>query len=296
VSSGITVEVTGPSGTRRQAAAGVLLGLASLAVVALAGYGAFLIFVMGGAALAGGGFLLLAAIAGAGAFFSPCSFPLLPSFFAYAQVARPSGAHGRSRALVDGLAAGAGVVSFNVLLGGALGMAGVGIAQSLLLFAPNPSGVTVALRSVVGIALVALGVIQVANVSLHGQLLDRILSRLRPRERPREARLGLFLYGFAYTLVGIGCTAPFLAAVIVLSLAAGGFLPALAGFLVFALTMAVLMVAVSVLASGSGRRFLRGLSAHTPTIKRAGGAALVLFGSLLLVLTAWPSLLEPLFP
>ncbi len=106
----------------------------------------------------------------------------------------------------------------------------------------------------------------------------------------------LFLYGFGYTLVGIGCTAPFLATVIVLALASGGFVLALAGFLVFSLTMAVLMVIVSLVASSSRRRFLKKLSARTPAIKRAGGVILSAFGALLVVLTAWPTLLRPLFP
>ncbi len=272
-----------------------LAGLGFLAVVAIAGYVIFLAFAAS-PSLSTYGFLLVAAVAGAAAFFSPCSFPLLPSYFAYAEVAHRGRSHDRSRAVADGLAAGAGVISFNVLLGGVLGTAGLGIAQSLLLLAPNPSGVTLALRSLVGIALVALGAVQVANVSLHGRLLNRILQRIQPRDRPREPRFGLFVYGFAYTLTGIGCTAPFLATVLVVSLAAGGFLPAFAAFLVFALTMAALMVFVSVLAAGSGRRLLPGLSARTPTIKRAGGAALIVFGSLLLVLTAWPALLGPLFP
>ncbi|HLB67750.1 MAG TPA: cytochrome c biogenesis protein CcdA [Thermoplasmata archaeon] len=285
-----------PNDTRRSLGLRFLSGLGFLAILALGGYVIFLAFAAGGASLSTYGFLLVAAVAGAGAFFSPCSFPLLPSYFAYAQVVHRDGSYHRSRAILDGFAAGAGVISFNALLGAGFAIAGVGIAQSLLLLAPNPSAVTIALRSVVGVALVALGGVQVANISFHGRLLDRILERLRPRKRPREPRIGLFLYGFAYTLVGIGCTAPFLATVIVVSFAAGGILPALAAFFVFALTMAGLMVFVSLLTSRSSGRFLRGLSARTPTIKRAGGAALVLFGFLLLALTAWPSLLEPLFP
>lgn len=272
-----------------------LAGLGFLAVVAIAGYVIFPAFAAS-PSLSTYGFLLVAAVAGAAAFFSPCSFPLLPSYFAYTQVAYRGRSHDRSRAVADGLASGAGVNSFNVLLGGVLGTAGLGIAQSLLLLVPNPSGVTLALRSVVGIALVALGAVQVANVSLHGRLLNRILQRIQPRDRPCEPRFGLFVYGFAYTLTGIGCTAPFLATVLVVSLAAGGLLQAFAGFLVFALSMFVFMVGVSVMAVGSGRRFLRGLSERTPVIKRAGGIALQAFGVLLLVLTAWPRLLRPLFP
>ncbi len=56
------------------------------------------------------------------------------------------------------------------------------------------------------------------------------------------------------------------------------------------------MIAVSVVASSSRRYLLKGVSERTITIKRVAGMVLVAFGSLLLVLTAWPGLLRPLFP
>lgn len=288
-----------PEAGAGQARAGVrvLIGLASLALVALAGYVAFLIYVTTAPTLIDAGYLFVAVVAGAGAFFSPCSFPLLPSYFAYAQIAhRGSEDHRRSRALIEGSAAAAGVVSFNLLLGLLFGLAGVGMAQAFVLLSPSPSGVTVALRSVVGIGLFALGIAQVANVSLHGGRIDRVIRLLQPQSQPREPLVRLYVYGFAYTVVGIGCTAPFLATVILVSLATGGVLSALAGFLTFSLTMAVLMVLVSFVASGSRRHLLKGLSARTPTIKRTGGVVLMAFGALLLTLTVWPTLLQPLFP
>lgn len=288
-----------PEAGAGQARAGVrvLIGLASLALVALAGYVAFLIYVTTAPTLIDAGYLFVAVVAGAGAFFSPCSFPLLPSYFAYAQIAhRGSEDHRRSRALIEGSAAAAGVVSFNLLLGLLFGLAGVGMAQAFVLLSPSPSGVTVALRSVVGIGLFALGIAQVANVSLHGGRIDRVIRLLQPNSQPREPLVRLYVYGFAYTVVGIGCTAPFLATVILVSLATGGVLSALAGFLTFSLTMAVLMVLVSFVASGSRRHLLKGLSARTPTIKRTGGVVLMAFGALLLTLTVWPTLLQPLFP
>ncbi|MGQ0797434.1 MAG: cytochrome c biogenesis CcdA family protein [Methanobacteriota archaeon] len=276
----------------------LLLGIGALALLALAGYGVFVFFVTGGASLAPAGFLLVAVVAGAGAFFSPCSFPLLPSYFAYAQAvgrraARTSGATG---AIARGLAASGGVVTFNVLLGLVFAVAGLGVAQSLPLLSPSPSAVTVALRAVVGGALVALGGVQLANLSVHGGFLDRFVRAIQPRDRAREPLIELFLYGFAYTVVGIGCTAPFLATVIVLALASGGFLAAFAGFLVFALTMSTFMLLASVVAVGPHRGILKGLSARTPAIKRAGGAALAAFGAIVLVTTVWPGLLAPLFP
>ncbi len=289
----IPLELPRARGTR----SAFLLGLGILALVGFVGYSAFVVFATTGPAVAGGVYLVVAVIAGAGAFFSPCSFPILPSYFAYAQVVRQGGRRaGRLPALLSGSAAAAGVLTFNVLFGLAFGVAGLGIAQSFRLFAPNPSSITVGLRIGVGIAWVLLGTVQIANVSIHGGALDRLARVLQPAARAREPFLQLYLYGFAYTLIGIGCTAPFLGSVIVISLASGGLMPALAGFLAFALTMAALMILVSIVASGPTRASLKRLSAKTPSIKRAGGAALIAFGVLLSVLSLWPTLLGPLFP
>ncbi len=289
----IPLELPPARGTR----SAFLLGLGTLALVGVVGYSAFVVFATTGPALAGGVYLVVAAIAGAGSFFSPCSFPILPSYFAYAQVVRQDGRRaGRLPALLLGSAAAAGVLTFNVLLGLAFGLAGLGIAQSFRLFAPNPSSITVGLRIGVGIAWVLLGLAQIANLSIHRGVLDRIVRVFQPTARTREPLVQLYLYGFAYTLVGIGCTAPFLASVIVISLASGGLAPALAGFLAFALTMSALMILVSIVAAGPSRASLKRFSAKTPSIKRAGGAALVAFGVLLSVLSVWPALLAPLFP
>ncbi len=267
-----------------------------LALLALTGYGVFLAYTTT-PALAGGGYLLVAVVAGVGAFFSPCSFPLLPSYFAYSQAldkgARPLRSSGP---LMQGSVAAAGVVTFNAILGAVFGIAGLGVARSLTLLSPSPSQVTVVLRMFVGASLVALGVVQASNLSFHGRRLGRLVQLVQFGSSRRGPLAKPFFYGFAYTLVGIGCTAPFLATVVLVSLAAGGLLPALAGFLAFSLTMAALMVLVSLIASSSRRRLLKGVSENTPRIKRVGGTVLMAFGLMLVVLTAWPGLLRPLFP
>ncbi len=298
VSSPVALETPGQSRVGRGIWSSLLVGLAALALLGFVGYGIFLLFATRGESFAGGGYLIVAMVAGAGAFFSPCSFPLLPSYFAYAQVFRRADtpASRSLHTLAAGSAAAAGVVSFNVLLGLALGLVGLGFAQTLVLLSPQPSSITLAARTVVGSSLIVLGILQVGNLSIHTRFVNRVVRAIQSRTERRGSLVGLFLYGFGYTLIGIGCTAPFLATVIVLALAAGGLAPALAGFLAFSLTMAALMVLVSFVASSSRSRLLKGLTERTPAIKRAGGAVLVAFGGLLILLTAWPGLLRPLFP
>jgi cytochrome c-type biogenesis protein len=274
------------------------IGLGVLALIALGGYVVFLNFAAGGPALSGGGYLLVAVVAGTAAFFSPCSFPLLPSYFAaYSRAVGGQGrSAGRSAILAHGSAPAAGVITFNVILGLVLVLAGLGIAKSFALIGPSPSQVTQAIRSVVAVALVGLGIAQVGGLSLHGRSLEWFTRSFQSRSVQRGPLTALFLYGFGYTVIGIGCTGPFLASVMVIALAAGGLLPALGSFLAFALTMAALMLIVSLIASGSKRKLLRGLGAASPKIKNAAGAVLIGFGAFLLLTTIWPGILAPLFP
>ncbi len=125
----VVLEMSTSTG-RRRAWVGILLGMGILGLLAVVGYGTFLLFVLGGPNLAGGSLLAVAVIAGAGAFFSPCSFPLLPSYFAYAQVVRREDPPSPRaiQMLLPGAAAAAGVVAFNGILGLVLAVAGLGIA------------------------------------------------------------------------------------------------------------------------------------------------------------------------
>jgi cytochrome c-type biogenesis protein len=274
-----------------------VLGSALLALLVIAGYGAFRLFVAGGASLIQEGYVFFAIVAGVGAFFSPCSFPLLPSYLAYAPTIRmPERRLVPWLGLLEGSAAAAGIVSFNLVLGGILALAGLGLASSFSLIAPSPAPTTVLLRIGVAGFLIAFGALQIADVSLHGPWLDRVLRWIAPVARLRRPLVDLYVYGFAYTVTGIGCTAPFLATVVVVALASGGPLAAFAAFLAFSMTMAALMLLISVIGGTARRGALASLTRRTPTIKRGAGAVLVAFGMLLAVLSVWPSLLRPLFP
>ncbi len=293
--NGTIAEVSEPASEPRTFLVRFALGLGALVILALAGYGVFRAFAAG-AAPPSLGYALVAIVAGAGAFFSPCSFPLLPSYFAYIDATDPSASAGvRWRALRQGGAAAAGVVAFNGILGAAFALLGLGLAGSFALVAPSPSPTTVELRLVVGAALTILGMAQLADISLHGPRLDRFFQRLQSR-RPRDPEAALFLYGFGYTMAGIGCTAPFLGTVVVVSLASGGPLEALAGFLLFAATMAALMFLASAFAIGSRRIALREWSRRTPQIKRAAGGVLIAFGGFVIGSSLVPGVLRPLFP
>ena len=191
------------SGGDRGAARFVLLVVA-VAAVALAGYLGYVLFprfelpAVEGAAVLG-----LAAAAGVAAFFSPCSFPLLLSMLGRHASAQARGEKSGTRPVVLGgaLAAGAGVF---LLLSGVLIAAGGGALFEQVTF-DSPAGITI--RSVVGVLLVALGLVQVGVLPTPFHAVDRAT---RPMMR-RQARLrrtrpvaGYGLFGFGYVLAGFG--------------------------------------------------------------------------------------------
>ncbi len=78
---------------------------------------------------------------------------------------------------------------------------------------------------------------------------------------------------------------PFLAAVAAFALSTGGFLTAFLAFLLFAATMGVLMLAISLLVGASQNTVLRRLRGSSRAIQRTASVLLVLVGTGLIYFT-----------
>jgi cytochrome c-type biogenesis protein len=224
--------------------------------------------------------LVLAVIAGVASFFSPCAFPLLPSYLSFYTDARADGnqANRSARALGLGLAAAGGVLTFTLVLGTTIGLLGVGTGQALSISGPEPSRFVLWFRGLVGVLLVALGLAQWFNVNLKLGLTDKLAWYTRPNRQGNGGVTTLYLYGFGYTAAGMGCTGPILAGLTVVALATGGFSTAIATFAVFAMTMGGLMLVVSGLVATSQNTLIQRLKAGTPRIKQVASVLLVLVG------------------
>ena len=175
------------------------VGVALLGVAGYVGYVTYPRFNL--PAVAGAGVLLLGAAAGVASFFSPCSFPLLLTLLA--REVR-GGGKGRVRAvLLFAGAFSAGAVAFLALLGVLMGVGGRGLVGSVTF--TSPFGMTV--RIVVGVFLVALGLIQAGliPVSFHGvERLTHGLIEAQARLRRESPVAGFALFGFAYLIIGFG--------------------------------------------------------------------------------------------
>lgn len=269
-------------GARNGAAYALYLGLTALLLVVIAvGYLGFRQFAMAVMPeMETFNLLSLAVIAGVASFFSPCAFPLLPaslSFYAKASGHAPQPSR-PTRALRLGLAAAAGVVTFDLVLGLMIGLLGAGAGQLISISGPEPSQFVRWFRGGVGVILIALGIAQWLNVNLKPGLADALAWQTRPNREGQRPAVTLYLYGLGYNAAGMGCTGPILAGLVVFAFAAGGFGAALTAFVTFALTMGGLMLLVSGLVAASQETLLVQLKAGAGRIKQATAVLLVMVG------------------
>ncbi len=252
--------------------------LAIFVVVIAAGYAGFRAFAS--ADLAGFNLYLLAVAAGVASFFSPCAFPLLPSYLSFYYLAGQEDtavSPGIGRGLKLGLSSALGVMSFVLVLGVVIAILGAGAGKNLSISGPEPSQFVRGFRGVVGLILLTLGIMQLTGRNLKPRFVDAFAYRTRPqREGQRSAAANLYLYGLGYNAAGMGCTGPILAGLMLSALASGGFGSALSAFVVFALTMGGLMLIVSGLVAASRQTLITRLKAATPRIK--GAASVLLIG------------------
>ncbi len=270
---------------------GLVGSLFAISLIILLGYLTFVFFVVSFVPDTGTlSLMTFAVVAGVATFFNPCAFPLLPGYLAHQVKVTPKEERGAFGALLyGGSVAALGVTTFNLILGGILAVLGVAFLGSLALASAEPNLSVRVFRGVVGILLIALGLSHVTGRGLSFGFLERLGHPFRSIQSASPTRQ-LFAYGFGYNALGIGCGGPILAGLAIFAFAFGGFESTLVAFLVFSLTMASLMIGVSVLPVFVGRTSLRGLSRSTGTIQRVAGTAQAVVGAFLLFSAVYTSL------
>lgn len=180
-----------------------LLIIATVLVLALAGYAGYVLYPRFGLpSVSGTGLLVLAVAAGIAAFFSPCSFPLLLSLLGREAVHETD--RTRSPGPVRyGAALAAGASGFLLLFGVLTALAGTAIFQDVTF--TSTAGIVI--RTVVGSGLILLGIIQLDRLPFSFRAADRLaLPLLRVQAGQRRARpiRGYALLGFFYPVAGFG--------------------------------------------------------------------------------------------
>lgn len=228
--------------------------------------------------------------AGAGTFFAPCAYPLLPGYVSYylgetAGEGRPDGGRvaGPGTGRVASRAADAlGAVLPSETAGRLVRAAVVGVVVSLGFFLVYGllAGVTAAVGSrllgsvsllelVVGVVLLVVGTATALGYDLP-------TPTVRLPERRRSVG-GFFAFGVLYAAAAAGCTAPVFVGIGVQAVAAGP-TTALATFGAYATGMSLLMVGVTVAAALGRDALLAAARGRTSLIERGMGVLLAAAG------------------
>lgn len=182
-----------------------LLLVAGTVVAGMAGYTGYVLYPRFGLpSVAGASVLVLASAAGFAAFFSPCSFPLLATLLSR-EAADGDGPRSRrsGRALLFATALSVGAVVFVLGVGLLFALGGRGLAGAVTF--TSTSGRII--RAVVGLLLVALGLVQSGQLqadlrrfepAIHGYL------ERQARLRRRHPIAGGAVFGFGYLAAGFG--------------------------------------------------------------------------------------------
>ncbi len=165
-------------------------------VVGIAGYFGFVSFA-GSSREIGAGVVVLGAVTGFAAFFSPCSFPLLLTFLA------KRSSESKGAAALSAVRVGAGAALLLALFAAVI-VAGGSAVAGVLEFDSIAGRL---FRGLVGGTLVVFGLRQARLISFKIPLFDRVAGSaaqaLDPSQISSPARRD-FVYGFGYLLAGFG--------------------------------------------------------------------------------------------
>ena len=105
----------------------------------------------------------------------------------------------------------------------------------------------------------------------------------------------MYAYGFSYNAIGISCTGPILAIVLVSAFASRNIASALFTFLAYSFTMAIMMVFVSTLSAYAKEELISKLKANVNKIKRISGVVLIAVAIFLTISSVYPQEVSKLF-
>ena len=254
-----------------------------MAIIA-AGYYAFIYFMTSVVpSFSSYGLILVAIIAGIAMFFNPCSFTLLPTFLTFfATKDELKDENKLGTFLLYGLFASLGIVTFSVILGSLIGILGVGFGKSFALAGDNPNLSVRIFRGAIGGLIAIFGIMQFRGVSFNTGFLNKLSQGIMSPTN-KGPLFGMYMYGFGYNALGIGCGGPIMAGLFIFALSIGGFSSALFAFIIFALTMVVLMLLISILVGLSKDTLINKMKTSSGKIKKFTGIIMLLVGLFLLL-------------
>lgn len=218
--------------------------------------------------------ILLSIIFGIAAFFSPCSFTVMPAYISH-HLQGPDEYKGL-KALRLGLLAALGVILVTIIIGLIIALLGAAAP-----FAKDPRQdipAILAVRAVAGLIIAFLGVLTLTGKSFNLPFIQNFISKTGFSK-------SMFWYGVFYNGAAIGCTGPILLGLILYALTSGSFASALLAFIVFALTMGLLMVLLTLIISKFKTLVAQKLVGALPVIKYIAAIVMIIVGLGIFILT-----------
>ena len=205
--------------------------------------------------------LVFAFTAGVFVLFSPCAFPMFPGY-----VSLYIGTDATTRKAVEG----GTVCALGLLtLFTAIGVIASVIGSLAFTFIPY-------LELLVGLFMIIMGVSMILGITM-----PPFLPSIRVQEQNKL--LGIFLYGVAYGLATIGCSAPIFFSILFYTVMLGDPFQILLTFISYAAGMALPLVAVTIIVSKSRDFLVKKFVRATTLLQRIGAIILLLSGTYLTI-------------
>ena len=230
--------------------------------------------------------MIFAFTAGLISFFSPCAFPMLPGYISYYIGIKKQN---QQESIIK-------ISITKILMDGVLGglVCATGAIFVFVLFGIGVSFFVEAIRNVlrkniilinpfIGIILILMGILLLKQKNF--SFLPKI--KMAPK---KKGYLGLFSYGILYSLVAAGCVAPLFVGVIARAFTSSTFLEGILVFLPYALGLAVLFIAVTLLIVSARETIVRKMNHLLPHIQKIGAIILIIVG-IWVIYTAIPIIL-----
>ncbi len=205
--------------------------------------------------------------AGILAFFSPCSFPLLPAYISYffsefreLDDSKENSAKAIKWGLGFGFSASLGFITIFILIG----IISSSIGSVMNEYFPY-------LAIFMGIVIIILGIIMLLEIPLSLKLPIKFNFK-------KTGYSGFFLFGIAYALVSLSCVFPIFLMVVLTTFTTQGFLSGILIFILYGLGMSLFMMIITTIVISSRHQLAKRFDMILPYVNRIGGFIMVFAG------------------
>ena len=215
------------------------------------------------------GLITLAFISGIAAVFSPCGIAMLPVYMSIFYAKKEVSSSNR---LITGILFGLTVTSAFIVVFLLIGLLLSLFGRGLVTYTP-----WVALF--LGFFLVPLGIIMMfgKNISIFSSTIDKLANKLKMNKSSNKYKM-FFLFGIGYSIAALSCTFPLFLTIVSIALASSGTFGGLYAFLVYAMGMGAMMIAISIGLATSKEFVTDKLSKIMPHMHKISGLVILLAG------------------